>query len=167
MKRCILIAGPNGAGKTTFAMEFLPKEGETITFLNADLIAAGLSPFAPESVAFEASKILLQRIIQCISSGESFGLESTLSGKAYLRHIKLWQEKGYRVELHFLKLPSADLAVERGRYRVKHGGHNIPEPVIRRRFRRGLENLDSYKPLVDCWKIWDTSSGTPELIDEK
>jgi predicted ABC-type ATPase len=166
VKKCILIGGPNGAGKTTFATEFLPKEGETITFLNADLIAAGLSPFAPERVAIEASKILLQRIDHCVASDESFGLESTLSGLAHLRHIRRWQDCGYEVELHFLKLPSADFAVDRVHRRVKHGGHDIPVPVIRRRFERGLVNLERYKQIVNDWRIWDTSHGTPRLLDE-
>lgn len=166
MKKCILIGGPNGAGKTTFATEFLPKEGETITFLNADLIAAGLSPFAPERVAVEASRILLQRIGHCVALGESFGLESTLSGLAHLRHIRRWQDSGYEVELHFLKLPSAVLAVDRVHRRVKHGGHDIPVPVIRRRFERGLINLERDKRVVNVWKIWDTFQGTPRLLDE-
>jgi predicted ABC-type ATPase len=87
MKQIILIAGPNGAGKTTFANEFLPKEADTVNFINADLIAAGLSPFAPDKVAIDASKLLLLRIDECCKLGESFGIESTLSGKSYLRMI--------------------------------------------------------------------------------
>jgi len=166
MKQIILIAGPNGAGKTTFANEFLPKEADTVNFINADLIAAGLSPFAPDKVAIEASKLLLLRIDECCKLGESFGLESTLSGKSYLRMIPKWKKQGYIVILHFLQLPSVELAITRVRQRVKHGGHSIPENVIRRRFERGLNNLDDYKNTVDEWKLWDTSFGKPELIDE-
>ena len=166
MKQIILIAGPNGAGKTTFAREFLPKEATTVIFINADLIALGLSPFAPEKVAIEASKLLLSRINECCKRGDSFGLESTLSGKSYLRMISGWKRQGYKVVLHFLRLPSAELAVGRVEQRVKNGGHFIPEDVVRRRFERGIINLESYRNAVDEWKRWDTSYGKPELIDE-
>ena len=167
MKTCILIAGPNGAGKTTFATEFLPKEAALENFLNADLIAAGLSPFAPARVAVEASKILLDRVRECLRRGESFAVESTLSGKAHLRLIQEARAGGYRVVLHFLNLPSVDLAIERVRRRVRKGGHNIPEEVIVRRYARGLQNLEIYKAVADDWKVWDNSRGAPELIDEK
>jgi len=166
MKQVLLIAGPNGAGKTTFASEFLPCEAQTVNFLNADLIASGLSPFAPERVAIEASKILVRRIQECCRSGESFGLETTLSGTTHLRHIRRWQEMGYSVTLHFLQLASVELAVERVRMRVQLGGHPIPEDAIRRRFARGLKNLPIYKDIVNAWRVWDTSRGRPELIDE-
>ncbi len=166
MKQIIIIAGPNGAGKTTFAQEFLPQEAETINFINADLIAYGLSPFAPEKVAIEASKLLLARIKEFCRLGESFGLESTISGRTYLRMIPRWKEMGYHVILYFLKLPSVELAIQRVGLRVKHGGHNIPQDVIRRRYERGLANLADYQKSVDEWKVWDTSKGQPELIDE-
>lgn len=166
MKQCILIAGPNGAGKTTFAREFLPKEADTICFINADLIAAGLSPFAPETVAIEASKLLLTRISDCCKRSVSFGLETTLSGRVYLRKIPYWQKLGYHVVLHHLQLASVELAIERVRLRVRHGGHHIPEDVIRRRYQRGQKNLKEYQDAVDEWKVWDTSMGEPELIDE-
>jgi predicted ABC-type ATPase len=166
MKQCIIIAGPNGAGKTTFATEFLPKEGATINFFNADLIASGLSPFAPERVSIEASKLLLARVHECCRRGESFGLESTLSGKSHLKLICGWHDQGYRVILHFLRLASAELAVDRVRLRVEQGGHSVPEDVIRRRYERGLANLPLYQQVVDEWKLWDTSQGEPELIDE-
>jgi len=167
MKTCILIAGPNGAGKTTFATEFLPAEAAMENFLNADLIAAGLSPFAPEKVAIEASKILLDRVRECLRKGESFALESTLSGKSHLRLLLQAKSKGYRIILHFLTLPTVELAQERVRQRVKQGGHHIPADVIKRRFERGLANLDRYKQIADDWKVWDTAYGNPELIDEK
>jgi predicted ABC-type ATPase len=167
MKTCILIAGPNGAGKTTFATEFLPAEAAMENFLNADLIAAGLSPFAPEKVSIEASKILLDRVRECLRKGESFALESTLSGKSHLRLLLHAKSKGYKVVLHFLSLPTVELAQERVSQRVKQGGHHIPVDVIERRFERGLANLDRYKQIADDWKVWDTASGTPELIDEK
>jgi len=166
MKQCIIIAGPNGAGKTTFATEFLPKEGDTVNFLNTDLIAQGLSPFAPEKAALQASKILLDLVGECCRRNESFALESTLSGRTYLRRIADWQSQGYRVVLHFLRLPSADMAVERVRMRVSQGGHFVPEDVVRRRYARGLENLPLYQAVVDEWNIWNTSQGKPEPTDE-
>ena len=122
MKQVIIIAGPNGAGKTTFAKDFLPKEGDTVNFINADLIALGLSPFAPETVAIESSKILLARIDACCRRKESFGVETTLSGRIYLKKIDDWKSQGYMVTLHFLKLASVELAMERVNMRVKHGG---------------------------------------------
>ena len=166
MKQCILIAGPNGSGKTTFANEFLPQEGQTVNFFNADLIASGLSPFAPERVAIEASKLMIHRIEECSRRGESFGLETTLSGKAHLRRIAGWQEQGYLVVMHFLRLASVELAIERVRLRVQGGGHHIPEDVIRRRYDRGFANLPAYQDAVDKWTLWDTSHGEPEFIDE-
>lgn len=136
-------------------------------YLNADLIAAGLSPFAPEKAALEASRILVDRIRECMRRGESFALESTLSGKAHLRLMKDAKHAGYLIVLHFLTLPTAEMARERVHKRVKEGGHSIPPDVIERRFYRGKENLSQYKSVADDWKIWDTSSGTAELIDEK
>lgn len=136
-------------------------------YLNADLIAAGLSPFAPEKAALEASRILLDRIQECMRLEESFALESTLSGKAHLRLLEKAKLAGYSIILHFLILPSSDLARERVRKRVKEGGHSIPVEVIDRRFKRGLNNLPLYKAIADDWKIWDTSAGTTELLDEK
>jgi len=167
MKTLLLIAGPNGAGKSTFAEEYLPGEAGMENYLNADLIAAGLSPFAPEKAALEASRILLDRIRDCMRRNQSFALESTLSGKAHFRLLKEAKEAGYRIVLHFLMLPSPELARERVRKRVMEGGHSIPADVIERRFHRGKENLPMYKSIADDWKVWDTANGTTELIDEK
>lgn len=136
-------------------------------FLNADLIAAGLSPFAPEKVAIEASKLLLGRIHECLRKGEPFALESTLSGKSHFRLLQRAKLEGYNVVLHFLSLPTVELAQERVRQRVKQGGHHIPADVIERLFLRGLGNLERYKQIADDWKVWDTATGNPELIDEK
>lgn len=165
--RALIIAGPNGSGKTTFAREFLPVEGNCPTFINADLIAEGLSPFRPESVAVEASRLMLEHIRQMIAKREDFAVETTLAGRAYLRMIREWRELGYQVELMFLQLPSADLAVERVRQRALQGGHNIPELDIRRRFERGIENFrHRYRNAVNVWQIFDASQWPPVLIDE-
>jgi predicted ABC-type ATPase len=163
----MILAGPNGSGKTTFAREFLPAEGNCPTFLNADLIAAGLSPFRPESMAVEASRLMLEHVRRTVAKHESFTVETTLAGRSYLRMIREWQQVGYRVELIFLQLPSPELAVERVRQRVLQGGHNIPELDIRRRFERGLANLSKYyRAAVDLWQAFDTRHWPPTLIHE-
>ncbi|MFZ4622881.1 MAG: zeta toxin family protein [Rhodoferax sp.] len=164
--KIIIIAGPNGAGKTTFAREFLPQEAGCPVFVNADLIAAGLSPFAPERAAIQAGRLTLEAIAQHIARRESFAFETTLSGKAYARQIPQWRQRGYRVELFFLSLPSADMAVQRVAERVRQGGHDIPEATIRRRFDAGLRLFfEVYRPLVDPWVLYDNSGDEPLLID--
>lgn len=166
MKKIIIIAGPNGAGKTTFARDFLPSEAHTLRFINADLIAAGLAPFNPESVAFKAGRLMLQEIDECVTAGHDFAFETTLSGWSYLRKIKHWQTLGYQVKLWFLSLPSGDLAVSRVAQRVMQGGHNIPEDVIRRRFKAGIKNFNQhYCYAVDSWMLYDNSGMTPKLLD--
>lgn len=165
-RKVIIIAGPNGAGKTTFAREFLPHEAACPVFVNADLIAAGLAPFAPESAAVQAGRLMLSELERHFQAGSSFAFETTLSGRAYLRHIARWREAGYRVELIFLRLASADEAVARVAQRVKQGGHDIPEAVIRRRFDAGLDNLIRYyAPAVDAWALYDNSGDEPFLQD--
>lgn len=164
--RVIIIAGPNGAGKTTFAREFLPREAGCPVFVNADLIAAGLSPFAPERAALQAGRLTLEAIAQHVARRESFAFETTLSGRAYARQIPQWQALGFRVELFFLGLPSADMAVQRVAERVRQGGHHIPEATIRRRFDAGRRLLSQvYQPLVDQWVLFDNAGDEPALLD--
>lgn len=164
--RIIILAGPNGAGKTTFAREFLPQEAGCPVFVNADLIAAGLSPFAPERAAIQAGRLMLQAIAQHLAKRESFAFETTLSGVAYARQIPQWRQWGYRVEMYFLSLPSADMAVQRVAERVRQGGHDIPEPTIRRRFEAGKRLFATvYQPLVDQWVLYDNAGDEPALMD--
>jgi predicted ABC-type ATPase len=164
-KRIIIVAGPNGAGKTTFAREFLPNEADCPTFVNADLIAAGLSPFNLEVVAMRAGRIMLELIDDHVSRGHSFAFETTLAGNGCARQIPTWQAAGYHVTLLFLALPSAEAALQRVRERVAQAGHSVPEVVIRRRFAAGKLNFEAvYKPLVDAWALYDTSSGEPILL---
>lgn len=166
-KRILIIAGPNGAGKTTFARAFLPHEAGVLTFINADLIAAGISPFAPEAASVKAGKIMLEMIAQSAERGENFAIETTLSGKNYASDIPRWQESGYAVKLFFLRLPSPEIAIERVKNRVALGGHHIPDDVIRRRFAAGLVNFEQlYKPLVDEWFLYDNADIVPKLIDK-
>ena len=164
-KRILIIAGPNGAGKTTFATEFLPNEAGCPTFINADLIAAGLNPFQPEQSAVRAGRLMLEIIHDYVSRGESFAFEVTLSGRAFARMIPQWQAQGYWVKLHFLRLSSADEAVERVARRVRQGGHDVPEEEIRRRFDSGWRNFQLiYRDLVDEWDLYDASQDSPTLI---
>jgi len=166
-KKIIIIAGPNGAGKTTFAKEFLPKEANCPTFVNADLIAAGLAPFEPEQVAFRAGRLMLQEIFNYAVRGVSFAIETTLSGRGYARLIPGWQIDGYIVKLFFLRLTSPELAIARVQQRVREGGHNIPSPIIHRRFTAGQKNFENlYKPVVDEWALYDNSGSEPLLIEE-
>ncbi len=165
-KLIVIIAGPNGAGKTTFAQQYLPGELGIWRFINADLIAAGLSPLAPEREAVRAGKLMLQEIASCVRNGESFGLETTLSARMYARLIPEWKAAGYQIQLVFLSLPSADMAVARVQARVMAGGHDIPAATIRRRFEAGLANfLTLYKPLANEWFLYDNSEIAPRLID--
>ncbi len=165
-KRIVIIAGPNGAGKTTFAREFLPNEANCPIFVNADLIAAGLSPFAPELAAFKAGRLMLEEIAAHAKRGESFAFETTLSGLTYAQMIPAWRSSGYAVELAFLSLPDVEMAIERVAIRVKQGGHNVPEDVIRRRFAHGIANFERYKRLVDSWQLYDNSGIPAALIEE-
>lgn len=166
-KKIIIIAGPNGAGKTTFANQLLSGDQSGFPFVNADIIARGLNPADPESEAFRAGRLMLQRIDELVEAGASFAFETTLSGLAYSRSIPRWRSLGYRVELFFLSMHFADMAVERVSNRVAEGGHHIPEDVIRRRFEAGLTNFhDKYKDLVDSWVLYDNSGHTRIVLDK-
>ena len=165
-KRILIIAGPNGAGKTTFANQILAGDQSEFPFVNADIIARYLNPEDPESEAFRAGRLMLQRVQELVETGASFAIETTLGGLAYTRSIPRWQSMGYRVELHFLSLPAADMAVGRVYNRVSEGGHNIPEDVIRRRFEGGLANFHQiYKDLVDSWVLYDNSPPIRIVLD--
>ncbi|WZO97969.1 zeta toxin family protein [Isosphaeraceae bacterium EP7] len=162
-----VIAGPNGAGKTTFATEFLTHFVHCREFLNADLIAAGLSPFAPETQAIRAGRLLLSRIHELAEARQTFAFETTLAGLGYVKLITRLKRSGYQVALLFLWLPSVDDALERVANRVRQGGHNIPEETIRRRYVAGLRNFFRlYQPLADSWRLYDGSTLIPRLIAE-
>jgi predicted ABC-type ATPase len=167
--RLYIIAGPNGAGKTTFAREFLPQYAGCKEFVNADLIAQGLSPFSPEAAAFRAGRLMLEQIRLLGQRRCDFAFETTLSGKTYLPLLRELQGNGYSVHLFYLWLPSVELALARVAERVRQGGHDVPEDVVRRRFDKGLRNLfQFYRPLLDSWMIFDNSTDMPRLIaDEK
>lgn len=168
MPRCWIIAGPNGAGKTTFALDYLPKVANCKNFVNADLIAGGLSPFAPERELISAGKLFIREINQYVVQREDFAFETTLAGRSYLRLIEQLQKDGWFVELIYLALPSVEMAKLRVAERVAHGGHNIPEDDIERRFPRSLRNLlNHFSVLVDSTLCFMNSGDTPELIFEQ
>jgi predicted ABC-type ATPase len=162
-----LIAGCNGAGKTTFAREFLLKEVACVNFLNADYLAFGLSPLSPEIAAMKAGRLLLTEFKSLVARKETFALESTLSGKTYLRLLGDAKRHGFRICLHYLWLRTPAMAIARVRERVKKGGHNVPVPDIRRRFSRSRRHLVSdYAPLADRWAVWNNESSPPLLLAE-
>jgi predicted ABC-type ATPase len=166
-RQVVIIAGPNGAGKSTFARQYLPNEAGCPIFVNADLIAVGLSPFDPAAAALRAGRLMLDEIHRHARSGRSFAFETTLAGRGYTRLISAWQVAGYWVHLTFLKLHDADLAVERVATRVAQGGHDVPEPVIRRRFEKGWANFQNlYRELVDSWRLYDNSGEESVLLEE-
>jgi predicted ABC-type ATPase len=165
---CWIIAGPNGAGKTTFALEYLPIVAQCKNFINADMIAAGLSPLEPESQLIAASRIFLQEIETRIQKKQDFAFETTLSGKSYLKLIERLQKDGWQVELVYLALPRMEMSKLRVAERVAHGGHNIPVKDIARRFPRSLKNLFMhFSHHVDCTRCFMNSGETPELIFEQ
>jgi predicted ABC-type ATPase len=165
-RKIIIIAGSNGAGKTTFAREFLPREAGCPLFVNADLIASGLSPFAPGAVNIRAGRLMIEEIESHVRRRESFAFETTLSGRRYSRMIPRWKRMGYRIKLVFLLVADVALAIERVRVRVKQGGHDVSEDVIRRRHESGWRNFqDVYKGLVDSWVLYDNAGEKPVLLD--
>jgi predicted ABC-type ATPase len=166
-KKIIIIAGPNGAGKTTFAREFLPNEANCPIFINADLIAAGLSPFQPTGAALKAGRLMLEEIKIHVQRGDNFAFETTLSGRSYLNMIRAWRKEKYQIKLFFLSLASSEEAIARVAERVAQGGHNIPDEVICRRFLSGLQNFRTiYRLEVDFWHWYDNSDYAFKLIDE-
>jgi len=165
--RCIIIAGPNGAGKTTFAREFLPREAGVIHFVNADLIASGLSPLRPELAAIAGGRLFLAELDRLARARADFAFETTLSGLIYLQRLKRWKAAGYRIEIIYLRLPSTYLALRRIAARVRQGGHNVPRADVLRRFERSWENFKRhYRPLAYAWAIYDNSGETPRLIEQ-
>lgn len=168
MKTLYVIAGCNGAGKTTASYTILPEILNCDEFVNADEIAKGLSPFRPEKASIQAGRLMLQRIKSLIKNGQDFAFETTLATKSYKNLISDAQANGYSVTLIFFYLNSQDLAVKRVETRVKEGGHDIPEKVIRRRYENGLKNFfNIFKSIVDEWMFIENSGEPYKLIAQK
>ena len=163
---CIVIAGPNGAGKTTFAREFLPKEAGVVNFVNADLIAAGLSPLDPSLARLTAGRLVLAELHRLARSRVSFAFETTMSGRTYLASLKRWKLAGYRVEIVFLRLDSPAVAMRRIAARVRQGGHDVPRADVLRRIARGRELFPVYRALADAWAVYDNTGRKPVLLEK-
>jgi predicted ABC-type ATPase len=160
-----IIAGPNGSGKTTFAVTFLPAYVKCSNFINADLIAVGLSPFSPRTVALKAGKLVLEQIHQFAGKGIDFAFETTLSGKLYVNLLKSLKAKGYSIHLFFLWIPNSGLAISRIKNRVAEGGHDVPAEDVIRRFNRSIANFFRlYQPLSDSWLLFNNAESNPILI---
>ncbi len=163
-----IIAGPNGAGKTTAAYNLLPEVLHCPNFVNADEIARGLSPFAPEAVSFQAGRIMLQRIDELLPQKVDFAIETTLSTRSYVQLVRRAQALGYRVHLIFFFLENEEQAIARVAQRVKNGGHGIPEEDIRRRFTRGIFNLiNLYMPICDSVLVYNNMRTPAQLVARK
>lgn len=169
MPNLVVIAGPNGAGKTTAAPLLIGQRLGIAEFVNADVIASGLSGFAPENAAFEAGRIMLRRLDALAAAGADFAFETTLASRHFARWIAgLRRDRGYRFHLFFLWLASAEMAVGRVAGRVRHGGHSVPPDAIRRRYRTGIANFfELYSPIADSWAIYDNTSPPAKLIAER
>jgi predicted ABC-type ATPase len=167
MPNLYIISGCNGAGKTTASFTVLPELLNCHEFVNADIIAAGLSPFNPESVALEAGRIMLQRINALLETGIDFAFETTLATRSYVSFIKKAKEKGYTVTLLYFWLDSPDFAINRVAKRVSKGGHHIPDDVVVRRYYRGINNLiNLYTAICDNWIVIDNTEPPPEIISK-
>jgi predicted ABC-type ATPase len=167
-KNVYIIAGPNGAGKTTFATKFLPEYASCPNFVNADLIAQGLSPFSPGAAAIKAGRLVLEQIHKFANSRVDFAFETTLSGKLHINLFKSLKAKGYKIHLFFLWIPSTKLAISRIKTRVAEGGHDVPVEDITRRFDRSISNFFKlYQPYIDSWMLFNNEGPTPILIAER
>ena len=173
MPSLYIIAGPNGAGKTTFIKRFAPRHLALLDFLNADEMARGLSPLAPERAQIEAGRLMLARVRQFIAEGRSFAMETTLSGRTYRLLVKQAKDAGFATHLDFLVLPNVEDSIRRVANRVIQGGHNVPEADLRRRFRLSLQNLFGlYRPFCDTWNVYLNADdatlvahGTPDTLE--
>ncbi len=165
---CYVIAGPNGAGKTTFALRYLPEMTGCRNFINADLIADGLSPLNPSAAQVEAGKIFLREIGKNVEAGTDFAFETTLSGRMYVRLLKGLHSKGWKTVLFYLWIPDAEFSRLRVKQRVEAGGHDIPDEAILRRYRRTVSNfLTIFAPLCDEVFCYDNSVFNPRLVCER
>ncbi|MBS0359159.1 MAG: zeta toxin family protein, partial [Proteobacteria bacterium] len=168
MPELYMIGGANGSGKTTVSMSLLPKLLDCYEYVNADSIAAALSPFAPEATAIQAGRLMLDRIHHLTEQKKDFAFETTMSSRTFVPFLKKAKQNGYQINLLFMWLQNPSLAINRVSNRVRDGGHNIPEKIIIRRYKRSLNNfLNLYLPLADEWALYDNSSNIPATIAEK
>lgn len=161
---CHVVAGPNGSGKSTFALRYLPDWAGSIEYVNPDLVAQGLSPTDIRLSAMKAGKLTLERICEIIDSGESFGFETTLSGRGHLKLLANAKAKGYSINLYYLWMPESAMLPVRIRHRVLDGGHDVPRDDVLRRYERSRENLREYMALADKVYIFDSTRPVFDLV---
>jgi predicted ABC-type ATPase len=167
MPNVFVIGGCNGAGKTTASLAILPELLSCQEFVNADAIAAGLSPLNPDAIATRAGRIMLERINYLQEIGADFAFETTLAARSFAPFLSQCKKQGYTVHVLYFWLDSPELAIQRVARRVLSGGHSIPEETIRRRYERGRQNLiELYLPLADSWMVFDSSGNSPELVGQ-
>lgn len=165
MPNIIALAGPNGAGKSTVGPPLLKELLGVSSFVNADVIAQGLSAYEPERAALAAGRIMLTRLKQLARAGEDFAFETTLAGRAYAPWIAELRDRGYVYHLVFLSLPSPEFAIQRVEDRVRRGGHSIPPETVHRRYHAGLRNFFAlYRPLATTWRFYDNSRPPPPRL---
>ena len=159
----VILAGPNGAGKSTVAPALLQGTLSVHEFVNADVIARGLSAFDPERVAIAAGRIMLATLDELAAQRADFAFETTLATRSFAPWLRNLRASGYDVHLFFLWLSSADLAVERVLQRVEAGGHFVPDDVVRRRYLAGIRNFFGlYRPSATSWALFNSSG--PVLV---
>jgi predicted ABC-type ATPase len=160
--RLVVLAGPNGAGKSTTAPSILRDALAVREFVNADTIAQGLSAFDVDAAAIRAGRIMLDRIHELARARADFAFETTLASRSFAPWIRELVRDGYQFSLVFIWLASPELAMARVAGRVRRGGHSVPEPIIRRRYARGMRNFfELYTPLAHRWHLLDNSGPWP------
>lgn len=158
-----IIAGVNGSGKTTFALDYIKDR----VFINADLIATGLSPNNPDLSQFAAGKLMLEKINECIKTRESFAIETTLASKNYLKIIDRLKKDNWNVEMLYLYLPNTELSVQRVEERVKSGGHNIKLEDIERRYDRSISHLiNEYFDVINNIDCFDNENSSDVIFSK-
>ena len=161
---CHVVAGPNGAGKSTFALRYLPEFAGSIEYVNPDLMAQGLSPTDMSLAALKAGKLTLTRIGELIAAKESFGFETTLSGRGHLKLLADAKAVGYRIHIYYLWMPTVVMLPSRIRHRVLAGGHDVPTEDVLRRFARSVENVKDYAATADMIRVFDASETRPSMV---
>jgi len=163
-----MIGGPNGAGKTTAAMNIMPLPIDCYEYVNADAIAAALSPFRPNEVTIEAGRLMLKRIRELAGKKDTFAFETTMASRSFVPFLTQCKNDGFRIHLVYIWLHSPDLSIARVAQRVESGGHYVPDTIFRMRYERGLRNFFSlYLPIADTWAFYDNSCSEIKLIAEK
>lgn len=165
MPKLYIISGCNGSGKTTASYTLLPEMWECKYFVNSDEFAKGLSPFDPDKASLSAGRFMVKRINHLLERKEDFCIETTLSSRTLMRTIETAREYGYSITILFFWIEDVELAIQRVKARVTAGGHNVPEPTIRRRYRSGLRHFfEDYMPESDRWMLADNTTVPFKLV---